>query len=832
MSDYSKEYKEVMSYMTDILTNEFPTNVLTQEYIITAILDKPKSHAYMLLDNCLMSNHIDELKNIFFTYLKDHSNNIFKNTHGQIPFDPLLQTVLDNAEKEKDKLKNSFVGTEHILLAMLNQENNDLKMQEIFKNIGIDYNFIVNKCNEKTRKLTEVAKNAFSKRNNNPLQMMSQMFPLKSEINVNNVVGKSNNIQNFTIDLSKQATEGKLDALIGREKELTQIINILARRKKNNVVLVGNGGCGKTAMVHGLANMIASGNVPDIMRDKKIVQLNVSALIAGTYLRGAFEERTMGLFNELKASNKYILFIDDIHTVLKSSSKEKDTDMSSVLNEILAEGDVRVIGATTFKDYKNTVEINNMISRRLQKMIIEPTSKEETLEILKQNKHYYEDHHNVLYTDDAIQKCVELSERYITERSLPDSAIDVLDFSGAHTCLINRKPQEIIDAQFRLDDINNIKTSMLDSGDFESVEALLPEENMLKAKIADFEREFKTNVEKYRITIDTDQIYQSISQLTKIPTSTLSADEKKNLANINQMLKESIVGQDEAIDLICRSIKRNKMGLGNQNKVIASYLLAGSTGVGKTYLAKKIAENVFGNAKYLVRFDMSEYADKTSMNKLIGANSGYVGYENGGILTEALKNNPYCVLLIDEVEKANSDIFNVFLQILDEGVLTDNTGNHINCKNTIVLFTSNIGAQKADALGNGIGFNTDSETNTKTILEKELKALFKPEFLNRLDQVVYFNSLTEENYEKIVELEIGKVQKQVQTIGYDIAYNDEVVKYITKDAFKDKKMGARPIVRYLQKEILDKLTDLLIENNYENGKTFAIEILENEINIK
>lgn len=831
MSDYSKEYKDVINHMTEILTNEFPTNLLTQEYLILSILDKPKCHAYMLLDNCLMTNHIEELRNIFITYLKEHSNNIFQNTNG-IPFDNVLQNILEQAEFEKNVLKNTFIGTEHILLAMLNPTYGNVKMQEIFKNIGIDYNFILNKCNEKNKKLTEIAKNAFSKKNIIPLQNMLPNFPLKSEINPNNVVGKTTYIQSYTIDLSKQASEGKLDELVGRESELTQIINILARRKKNNVVLVGNGGCGKTSMVHGLANLIAQGNVPDIMKDKKIVQLNVSALIAGTYLRGAFEERTMGLFNELKTSNKYILFIDDMHTVLKSSSKEKDTDMSSVLNEILAEGDIRVIGATSFKDYRNTVEINTMIARRLQKMVIEPSSKEDTINILMHNKHYYETHHNVKYTDEAIKKCVELSSRYITERSLPDSAIDIIDFSGAHTCLLNRKPQEILDANKRLDEIMQIKTNMLDNGDFESVDLLLPEENELKAKIAEFEREYKTNLEKYQIVIDKNDIYQAISEITKIPINTLNSDEKKNLANINNVLKEKIVGQDEAIDSICRSIKRNKMGLGNQNKVIASYLCAGPTGVGKTYLAKKIAEHIFGDAKYLVRFDMSEYSDKTSVSKLIGASAGYIGYDSGGLLCEAIKNNPYCVLLIDEIEKANSEIFNIFLQLLDEGVVTDNTGNHINCKNTIVLFTSNIGAQKVDALSNGIGFVTDVESNTKTIIDKEIKNLFKPEFLNRLDQIVYFNSLTETNYKNIVKLELNNIQEQIKHIGYNIGYTDEVVEFISNDAFKDKKMGARPIVRYLQKEILDKITDKLIENDYPNNYLFNIFIKDNNIEIE
>lgn len=821
----TNELQEVIKYINDILVIEFPTNVVTQEYLVTALLDNKKCHVNMLLENCLMSRNIEELKNIFVGYLKNHSNPIVKTNKDTIPFDTTLQNVLNNAVFEKETTKSLLIGTEHILLSMLNPKNNNLKMQEIFKNVGIDYNFVLNKCNEKTRKIVDAARNAFAKKN---IQSQMQKLPLKSEINSNPLLSKTTtSIQNYTTNITKLAEDGKLDELIGRKTELNKIVQILARRKKNNVVLVGNGGCGKTELIHGLAILINRKEVPDIMKDKQIVQLNVPALIAGTYLRGAFEERVKGLFDEMKASGKYILFIDDIHTVLKSSSKEKDTDISSMINDVLAGGEIKVVAATSFKDYRNSIEINTMLSRRLQKIVVEPTSKDETIEILMRNKHYYEDYHNVNYTNEAITRCVELAERYITDRCLPDSAIDVIDFTGAHTCLINRKPQYILDIEQALDKLVNTKSDLINNGDFEAAENLIQEENHLKAQLSDFEREYNSNTSQYRITITEKEIYNSISEITNIPINKLSVDDKKNLVKINDILKRDIIGQDEAIDTICRSIKRNRIGLGNQSKVIASYLCVGPTGVGKTYLAKKIAEEVFGDSKYLIRFDMSEYSDKSSVSKLIGANSGYIGYENGGLLCEAIKNKPYCVLLIDEIEKANTEIFNLFLQILDEGMITDNTGNHINCKNAIVLFTSNVGAQKADALGNGVGFVTDKEKNTKGILEKELKNMFKPEFLNRLDQVIYFNSLTEDTYKNIVKLELDKIKKQINNIGYDIVYTSDVVDFITNDAFKDKKMGARPIIRYLQKEILDKITDLLIINDYPKNHCFKILIDKN-----
>lgn len=819
----SKELKDVMSYMTEILINEFPTNTLTEDYLMASILDNKRSHAKMLLENCLMKSSLNDIKKYFTENIKKNSTPRLNNN---INFDDNLRNILVNAEEEVDKEKNPIIGTEHVFLALLNPKNQNEKIQALFRTFGIDYSFIKIKCNEKSNKLIEIAKNAFAKNNEKNMQIPN--FPLKSEINPKNLMPKNTSVSNYTIDLSKSADDGKLDDLIGRRKEINQVIQVLARRKKNNVVLVGKSGVGKTSIITGLANLIAKGEVPDVMKDKKIVQLNIAALIAGTFLRGAFEERVKNLFEEMKANGKYILFIDDMHTVLKSSSKEKDTDISSMINDVLQDGEIKIVGATSFKDYRNSIESNTMIARRLQKIIIEPMSKQDTINLIEQNKHYYEDFHNVVYTKEAIEKCVELSERYISDRCLPDSAIDIIDFSGAHTCLINRKPQEILKYETCLRNIEQMKTDMVNNGDFEGVEALLPQENEFKAKLADFEREFKNNKNRYQIEIGVDDICQSISELTNIPINKLTVDEKKQLSNIDNVLKANVVGQDDAIDKICRVIKRNKIGLGNKNKP-STFLLVGKSGVGKTLIAKKLAEQVFGDTNALVRIDMSEYSEKNSVAKLTGAAPGYVGYDNGGQLTEAVKNKQHCVLLLDEIEKADKEVYNVFLQLFDEGRLTDNSGQIVNFKNTIILMTSNVGTKRAQDFGQSIGFGLEENTNTKAIIEKEIKKRFAPEFINRIDQIVYFNDLTEDNIKSIVKLELNKVNENMQSIKFNITYNDDVVALIANECSKNREFGARPILRFIQNNVEDVITDLILQGDYTEGYTFILHVADNVI---
>ena len=821
---FSSELQNILAYMTDVLSKEFPTDIYTLEYLIVSILDNKKSHAHQILDTCLMSKNIEELKKIYISWLDSNKKvNIIPNKDGNFTFNVELDSILRNAENEIPTLKNKMIGSEHILLSMLNPNNGYDKIQEVFKNVGLDYNFILKKCLEKN-----------TKNENNKSKMLMQkpnILPLKSDINKKGISAKSEYIKQYTISLNEMAEKGEIDELVGRKSEVEQIIKILSRRKKNNVILVGKGGCGCSHIVYGIADLIYKNQVPDVLKDKELVMMDVMALVSGTHFRGMFEERVKGLFSELKESKKHILFIDDIQQVLRSNSKEKDTDLSSWIGNILAEGEVRIIGTSNFKDYRNSVENNVSISRKLQKIVIEPTSIEETIKILENNKHYYEKYHNVTYSSEVIEKCVRLADRYITDRSLPDSAFDVLDLSGAYTCLISREPKEVILAKKALDEINERRNESLNRGEFEVIDALNEDENRYKKVIADFKREYEKNTEKYVIDITTDDIALAVSEITSIPISKMSLNEKNQITNIDNVLKEHVIGQDEAIDKICRAVKRQRVGLGNKNKPI-SLFFAGASGVGKTLIAKTLAKEIYGSENDLVRIDMSEYSEKSSVTKLTGSNPGYVGFENGGQLTEAIKHKQYCVLLLDEIEKADKEIHNLFLQLFDEGRLTDGSGQLVNFKNVIIIMTSNVGVKEASELGKGVGFTIDENANKQSIIEKRLKSKFAPEFINRIDNIVYFKSLSDDNLKEIVKLELNKLKIRLNELKYDFTYTDSVIDELHSRTIKDKEYGARPIIRLIQNNIEDKLTDLLLSNEYNENYTFKIDYINDEFTIE
>ena len=815
------EYKDILAYMLDILGNEFPTAEFTPEYIMLAILDNPRCHANLVMDNILMTDTLDYLRNYYAQVIREEPKKPILNK--DVKFDKELSDIINRAEDEAEFLNSTKLGSEHILLSIINPANH-FKVGEKLISFGLAYDSICSNCRDFVEE-TEQKSPKVKKVDNSYISNNHQdaKIPLKSEINSKVFVQNGNTpfINKYTINLHEEIANGKYDKLIGREDILDNVIKVLSRRRKNNVILVGKPGTGKTSIGYRLAEMIDCGSVPDNLEGKQVVMLDVMALLSGTHLRGMFEERVDGLFKELKNNSNYILFIDDMQNIVRNTGKDKDGDLSDVISKILTEGNVRVVGTISFKDYRNGIENNSVLSTKLQKIIVEPSTKEETFKILKSNKSYYENFHHVKFDDECLLKAVKLAKRYITNNNLPDSAIDVIDLTGASISLNNKQSTSMKTLKEELNSFDGEKKKAMNSGNFEKLDEIAKKESQLLKKISDMKKKID-NDESTWIHATEDDIADTVSAITTIPVSKLSISNKTTILHIDEILKKDVIGQNEAINEIAKAIKRSRAGFSDNNKC-TSLMMIGTTGVGKTLIAKKLAENVFGDEKALIRFDMSEYQDKTSVNKLLGSSAGYVGYENGGLLTEAVKNKPYCVLLFDEIEKADESIYNVFLQLFDEGRLTDNNGTTVNFKNVIVIMTSNIGAKQASEMGNGVGFQSNVEENKKSIIEKSLKNKFNPEFLNRIDNIIHFNALTDDNIKVITRLELDKLRNRVKENGVNLTFGSDVIDYVFKKAIQEKEYGARPIMRIIQDNISDRVVDLVLESeNKQNSFYISI----------
>lgn len=870
--NYTNELNRLLNFMENTLGREMPTPVLTLEYFILAILDQKDSTVYKIIDDCCSNMAKNRIYTTYRQILQGRALSAIK-PNREIKYDAKLTETIAASNTEREMLGAEKLGSEHILLHILADDSKDNSIRKVFNGAGLSYSILLEKISSNANQLENARKAQKPKSNTligmdpgaeggdstnikiistpggpvilksgtftgNPAEMQQEflkMMGLEDNPLLNaQKPGKKDKqktqfIDQYCTNLNHLAENSQIDKLVGRENEINNIIRTLGRRKKNNIIIVGGAGVGKTCLAEGLAYRIVEGTVPKFLKNKKLISLDMTALMAGTTLRGMFEERVKGLLDEIKASGEYILFIDNIGNVLGNKTKN-DYDIASMLSHSLDNGEVQVIGTADFSSFRSTFDKDASLLRRFQKLIIEAPTKDGSKDILNGIQQNYADYHKVVYTPEAINACVELADKYITERNLPDSAIDVMDEAGAVVGTQNdTESPEIISLREKIYDYSAKIAKLKKEDKYDEADALEKEQKQTANTLAEFVKREEEYKKEHRPVVGIEVIYDIIASKTGIPLSRLSSDDKKKLTNIDDRLKQNVIGQDEAIEVICRALKRNRVGF-KKSGCQFSALLIGRTGVGKTLIAKQLAKEMFGDESALIRFDMSEYPDKTAVNKLIGSNPGYVGYEEGGQLTEAVKNRKYCVLLLDEIEKADPEVYNIFLQVLDEGFLTDNSGQKVDFKNVIVLFTSNVGAKAASDFGKGIGFNENEEENQKRILLKQLKNKFPPEFLNRLDNVIYFNSLSDDDLRKIIRLEISKLQKRMLEIGYTMVYDEGTVDYILDIVKEEKEYGARPIVRAIQDEIEDKITDLLLENEYDEHN-FTVTAQAHSLNV-
>jgi ATP-dependent Clp protease ATP-binding subunit ClpC len=633
-------------------------------------------------------------------------------------------------------------------------------------------------------------------------------------------------LDNFSRDLIKAAEEGKLDPVIGRENEINRIAQILSRRKKNNPIIIGEPGCGKTAIVEGLAKKIFEGDCPQNLAGKRIVSLDMTSVVAGTKYRGQFEERMKVIMEELYNHPDIIVFIDEIHTMIGAGNSSGSMDASNIFKPALSRGELQCIGATTLEEYRKNIEKDGALERRFQKVVVDPSTKEETLQILQNSKDRYENHHKVGYSDDILKLCVELADRYITDREFPDKAFDIIDEVGARSQVEIKLPEIIENLKKEAAKIKEEKVDVINKQKYEEAANLRDKERKILSELENEKQKFEQNRDLYRREVTEDVVYDVVSLMTKIPISKISTDETSQLITLKDTLSTRVIGQDDAVAKIARAIQRNRVGLNDPKKPIFSGLLIGNSGVGKTELAKQLAKHMFNSEDALIRLDMSEFSDKISTSKLTGTSPGYVGYEEGSPFLNKIKNKPYSVILLDEIEKAHPEIFNVFLQMLDEGMLTDGHGRKINFKNCIILMTSNVGTKVVQDFGTGVGFSTSTKTERKdeeikSLLEKELFKKFAPEFINRFDDIVYFKDLNQDDLLKIVDLELNKFYERIEKLEYTVDVDDTLKKHLI-EVGTDTRFGARILKRTVQKWVDDAITEKILTDNPEKGSKFIL----------
>lgn len=755
---------------------------------------------------------------------------------GNIPLVKQAEKVLKITYLEAKLFRSNLIGTEHLLLSILKEEDNIAA--QTLKAYNIDYNYVKTELELMMEQGYQEPKAEFPGDTADDGGQGGGFTGGGSSRKPSDSKSKTPVLDNFGRDLTQFAEEGKLDPIVGREAEIERVSQILSRRKKNNPILIGEPGVGKSAIAEGLALRIVQRKVSRVLFDKRIISLDLASLVAGTKYRGQFEERMKAVMNELEKSPEIILFIDEIHTIIGAGGASGSLDASNMFKPALARGEIQCIGATTLDEYRQYIEKDGALERRFQKVIVEPTTIEETIEILNNIKEKYEEHHNVTFTPEAIEACVKLTARYITDRHLPDKAIDAMDEVGSRVHITNiNVPKEIIDIEAQIEDIKEQKNKVVRSQQYEEAAKLRDTERKLNEQLETAKEKWEKESKEHREIVNEDAVAEVVAMMTGIPVQRVAEKESGRLRKMNEELKGSVIGQDEAITKVVKAIQRNRAGLKDPNKPIGSFIFLGPTGVGKTQLCKVLAKYMFDTEEALIRIDMSEYMEKFALSRLIGAPPGYVGYEEGGQLTEKVRRKPYSIVLLDEIEKAHPDVFNLLLQALDDGQLTDSLGRKIDFRNTIIIMTSNIGARQLQDFGTGVGFGTkaqaDSKTeNQKAVIQAALKKAFAPEFLNRIDDIIMFNSLKREDIHHIIDIELKNLFSRVTDLGYALDITPKAKDFIADNGY-DERYGARPLKRAIQKFVEDPLAEEIINANINEGDTIVVDLDKNsEIKIK
>ena len=798
------------------------------EHIILSTLSHNDNKCVNILK--ILNVNTDELYDRIADFLKrsDITPRITTMTRKVLPFSDESKSIMRSLDKECDKFNDKMIDITHIMLAILATKSPTTEILNDF--YGVNYNSFIKTMKEMKEGSIQ---NAYE---GDEMQEENDAFKKRPKLNE----GKSKTpvLDNFCRDVSKAVDKGEIDLVVGRSVEIKRVSQILSRRKKNNPILIGEPGVGKTSIVEGLAQLIKDGNAPKTLINKRLFTLDLASLVAGTKYRGQFEERMKAVLEECKANPDIILFIDELHTIVGAGNASGALDASNIFKPALARGEIQIIGATTLDEYRENIEKDGALTRRFQQVLVEEPTLAETKIILMNIKEKYEKYHKVRYTEEAIDECVKLSARYIMDRSMPDKAIDVMDEAGATTNVSLEKPENIKLLEAKKLEINELKKEVVVKQKYEEAAKLRDEEKKVIEQLQTAMEAWNANLDIKNTEVGVELISEVVSMMTGIPLTKISTQEGKRLMNMDKELNGKVIGQDAAVTKVVKAIKRNRIGIKDKNKPVGSFIFLGPTGSGKTLLAKQLAEHVYGDADALVRMDMSEYMEQHSVSKLIGSPPGYIGYEQGGQLTEKVRRKPHCVILFDEIEKAHEDVFNILLQLLDEGQLTDGLGRKVNFKNSLIILTSNIGVKEVNSYGKAMGFETttnmiNEENRAREIIEKALKKKFRPEFLNRIDEAIVFRSLTQEDIHKIIHLEIEKLETRLGEMRYKLKISKEAVEYLGKQGY-DEAYGARPLARAITHYVEDPIADFILNGDIKEGEVINISFdkTKEEITIK